>query len=136
MNVSGRYGLHDDGDWSQLLVPTEGWVLLGDTGRPFALSMLHQLHCLRGLRSAIIVAAREDLSAQTVSHINHCLDYLRQSILCCGDTTLEGAQSHVEDGKQVWGASAYGVTHTCRDWTHVFDYMQEHVDQWSKMYNQ
>ena len=47
-------------------------------------------------------------------HIFHCLDYLRQTIMCNADTTLEwrseGDPAHID---------GYGPTHQCRNWDEV-----------------
>lgn len=49
------------------------------------------------------------LDPLTVEHRSHCVEYLRQSILCNGDTTLEG-----ETGS--WTKSTgWGQTHSCVD---------------------
>jgi hypothetical protein len=39
-------------------------------------------------------------------HLAHCYDYLRQAIMCAGDTTIEGKTKY-GDG---WGSS-----HQCKD---------------------
>lgn len=39
--------------------------------------------------------------------MNHCFDYLRQSIMCCGDVALEGEQTTFPegfDGSDGWDA--------------------------------
>lgn len=49
------------------------------------------------------------LEDQKVEHRAHCVEYLRQSILCSADTTLEG-----ETG--AWARSTgWGQTHSCVD---------------------
>jgi hypothetical protein len=47
--------------------------------------------------------------AGSLHHVYHCLDYLRQTIMCLADATLE----HIDDGK---GAPGWGDTHRCGDW--------------------
>lgn len=45
-----------------------------------------------------------------LEHTTHCIEYLRQAILCTADTSLEG-----ETG--AWPASAaWGQMHTCKDY--------------------
>lgn len=39
-------------------------------------------------------------------HLAHCFDYIRQSILCAADTTIEGSTNYGEG----WGAR-----HQCKD---------------------
>lgn len=51
--------------------------------------------------------------AQEHVHVEHCYDYLRQAILCLGDTTLEGP-AHREDG-MTSNTDGMGIKHQCRD---------------------
>ncbi|CZR52520.1 uncharacterized protein PAC_02397 [Phialocephala subalpina] len=63
----------------------------------------------------------KDMQEQEYTHMEHCFDYLRQSILCHGDSTLEGAVVY-PDGKVNNVVDGMGVVHRCRDmedvWTH------------------
>ncbi|EME85258.1 uncharacterized protein MYCFIDRAFT_210184 [Pseudocercospora fijiensis CIRAD86] len=57
-----------------------------------SVSMLHQLHCLAGIRRAIqqLGEGAIDLAAlQKTPHAPHCFDYLRQVILCYADDWIE-----------------------------------------------
>lgn len=47
-------------------------------------------------------------------HEYHCIDYLRQSIMCSADTTLDFAELQ-PDGRRK-GFSGANSTHHCRDW--------------------
>lgn len=53
----------------------------------------------------------EDLPAGNLSHVFHCYDYLRQTILCRSDTTIEWRSRvnplHID---------GYGPPRTCRNW--------------------
>lgn len=49
--------------------------------------------------------------------MNHCFDYLRQSIMCCGDVALEGEQTTFPpgfDGSDGWDAvhSPFSMSYT------------------------
>ncbi|KAK3400720.1 hypothetical protein B0T20DRAFT_432851 [Sordaria brevicollis] len=46
------------------------------------------------------------------NHINHCFRYLRQSLICCGDTALEGQDLHHSELKATNGE---GAVHLCKD---------------------
>lgn len=59
-----------------------------------------------------------DHSADENTH--HCLDLLRQAILCASDTTLDPIDSDGEEGK---GADRVGTVHVCRDWEKVYELM-------------
>lgn len=56
----------------------------------------------------------------TQMHAEHCFDYLREGVMCAGDTTLEGPDSA---GRtiEVWGAM-----HDCRKWSGA-----EGLEQWA-----
>lgn len=45
-------------------------------------------------------------------HIDHCFRYLRQSILCCGDTALEGQDPNTS----AKGTDGTGAVHLCKDY--------------------
>ena len=55
-----------------------------------------------------------------IYHIDHCFDYLRQSLMCAADLTLEGARVE-PDGSRVT-IDGWGVTHRCRRWEDVVDF--------------
>ncbi|KIW15642.1 hypothetical protein PV08_05691 [Exophiala spinifera] len=44
----------------------------------------------------------------SLHHVFHCMDYLRQAIMCLADATLE----HIDEG----GAPGWGDTHRCGNW--------------------
>ncbi|WPJ66267.1 hypothetical protein SMAC4_12986 [Sordaria macrospora] len=46
-------------------------------------------------------------------HIDHCFRYLRQAIICCGDTALEGQDLNHPDLKATDGT---GAVHLCKDY--------------------
>ncbi|KAH8705450.1 hypothetical protein BGW36DRAFT_422006 [Talaromyces proteolyticus] len=60
-----------------------------------AISMFHQLHCLAKIREAL-QAGHEGRLVPTDWHLDrhwpHCLDYLRQTILCHADGQIEQEQ--------------------------------------------
>jgi hypothetical protein len=57
-------------------------------------------------------------------HINHCLDYLRQSIMCCGDMALEG--QHTTFPANFVGTDGWDATHVCKDYTQVLEHLERH----------
>ncbi|KAG1883213.1 hypothetical protein F4604DRAFT_1879003 [Suillus subluteus] len=105
----GHFSLYNDDDWGTLF-PSDGFVGLGPNNRTFLVSLYHQFHCLDIIR-----------------HIQHCLRYLRQALLCHADTTLEVdiPQISPEDGKLYHTANGVGSVHRCRDWTVLRQFMLE-----------
>lgn len=52
-------------------------------------------------------------------HRDHCLDYIRQALMCHGDATFESINNlDVLDGM--------GATHQCRDFELMFSWAYEH----------
>lgn len=71
---------------------------------------IHGMHCLKYLRHFIVQSGRsgKPLAAHVVEHMGHCLDNLRQDIMCTADDTLmPGLYEHRLGDKQVL---------QCRDW--------------------
>ncbi|EGN98534.1 hypothetical protein SERLA73DRAFT_183584 [Serpula lacrymans var. lacrymans S7.3] len=104
-------------DWHSLdhFPKGHGFVRLGPDGRIFGVSMFHQIHCLDMIRESFIKGVN--------SHSGHCLNFLRQAILCNSDITLDPINIEI-DGKIV-GTDGTGVTHVCRDWTQIYDFVRE-----------
>lgn len=55
---------------------------------------------------------------EIVFHRDHCLDYIRQGIMCAGDTTFEPLTSV--------GINGMGATHRCRNFEGIFSWAYEH----------
>ncbi|KAI0938678.1 hypothetical protein AcV5_000302 [Taiwanofungus camphoratus] len=139
-----RYGLTADDDWMSIFPKGNGWIRLGLEGRPFALSMYHQLHCLDAIRVAMTEArsathsggnrpANPNHSAgeDAFEHANHCFNYLRQMLLCTSDLTLESSEVLKRpDGVLDSGASGLGMTHKCKDWTQVRSILEDNYEKW------
>lgn len=124
-----------------------GFVRLGPKKRFFSLALYHQIHCLDSLRKAILAppTASEGGHAHTrrdttnedgktsvhftkrdSAHSSHCLNYLRQTILCAADLTLE---PETELGSQDVG-EGLAVTHVCRDWSKVHRFVEGDFEEW------
>ncbi|KAE8380870.1 hypothetical protein BDV26DRAFT_302396 [Aspergillus bertholletiae] len=99
----------------------------------YSIAVFHQLHCLYS-----IMAVYDDLATGKSSgedsmhssrdsrqeqhshgqshvhdhnHVDHCFQYLRQSLLCCGDTALEGQDPRTDQP----GTDGTGAVHLCKD---------------------
>jgi hypothetical protein len=114
-------GLPIDDRWYALTTTGEGHVRLGPDDRIFAVTMYHELHCLRVLNLAFSKS-----HVASVSHIKHCLGYLRQNALCAADLTLELGDFEQRD----FDVERVGATHTCKDWSAVYAIMDENYDAW------
>lgn len=70
-------------------------------------------------------ASEIDLSYEDqVEHLPHCLDYIRQGIMCAGDTSLEGAIKS-DLGTVIFGI---GSQHVCKDFKAIYDFTAQHAD--------
>jgi hypothetical protein len=100
-------------------------------------SVFHQLHCLVSLPSqSVLGASIADGQPQksiiieafyharagppgipgSVTHQVHCFEYLRQSIMCSADTSLEGYTGM---------GNGWGSIHRCTDYDALLDWMNE-----------
>jgi len=99
-------------EWSSL-IPTSGHLvyLKDDAGqvKKHTVTMLHQFQCLNTIRQQYNAPPDAPLSSLTL----HCINYLRQSILCHLDLGLESATN-------VWGTVARSAEYVCRDWTELY----------------
>ena len=103
------------------------------------LSVTHQLHCLVStypaacrffdhklladvLQNLIRIGLHEALNgdSEQVGHAQHCIEYLRQNIICAADTTLEPIKPEIN------GVDGFGNNHNCRNYTAV--------KEWAELY--
>ncbi|KAL7915467.1 hypothetical protein GGI35DRAFT_489104 [Trichoderma velutinum] len=121
--------------WDELLTPNGGFIMKKDENNDvhqYGISMFHQLHCLAMIRTALQEAlslkdnmskmqSRHEHSAQQLTdgspHWLHCFDYLRQTILCEADSTIEPPMLNEKGQERVNGMGE----RQCRDWTLLWD---------------
>ncbi|KAF8875066.1 hypothetical protein BD779DRAFT_228318 [Infundibulicybe gibba] len=115
-----HFALYDDDEWGTFF-PSDGFTDLGPNNRTFLLSMIHQMHCLDVIRVGFVVNGTD-----AAKHIQHCLRYLRQMVLCNADTTLEAADEIILNGRLEHEANGVGMVHRCKDWTVVRQYLVDH----------
>ncbi|KAF7318290.1 hypothetical protein HMN09_00337700 [Mycena chlorophos] len=103
-----------DEDWSSA-APNNGIIYLGKERQPFSISMFHQIRCLDILRKEMWTAQKTGITKPDSLLNQHCLNYLRLSVLCGADTTLDmiaGHQGH---------AKALPDFFTCKNYSMVYD---------------
>ncbi|KAJ4289891.1 hypothetical protein N0V90_011224 [Kalmusia sp. IMI 367209] len=110
----GYISVKPSDDFEVLHPPFEMWDVLtdGDHYEGYIMAVYHQLHCLSILTTSLPTSIEDwkEMNPKIKEHRSHCVEYLRQSILCSGDTTLEG-----ETGS--WTKSTgWGQTHSCVDY--------------------
>ncbi|KAL4908423.1 hypothetical protein BDW74DRAFT_175105 [Aspergillus multicolor] len=115
--------------------PPENIDLPRAVDNQWGISMYHSLHCLwmihrtyhsylraehsdaaegGGLHLPHAHAKTHDSDGHVINdHITHCIDYLRQGVLCAADTTFEPTDF-------AGGSSGVGVVHVCRDFEALY----------------
>ena len=97
-----------------------------DGRESFNVAVFHQLHCLRSIAGLIeeLLASPgvPTIRASRRKHVEHCVEYLRLSLRCCGDTTLEGQGKTVQPP----GIDGLGSWHMCRDFESISAWATEH----------
>ncbi|KAF9000120.1 hypothetical protein BDQ17DRAFT_1327939 [Cyathus striatus] len=128
---SNRYraqGLQSDPEWFSLTTSSIGYVRLGDPKRMFMVTMFHEFHCLRMLNLAFEPTAKPGTPEYIPSdHLRHCLDYLRQMVLCSADMTLEEG----DFTEREFDSDRLGAVHVCKDWSAVYGVMEENWREWT-----
>ncbi|KAI9755517.1 MAG: hypothetical protein M4579_004243 [Chaenotheca gracillima] len=129
-----------DESWENMMPMGQGYILLENPsayslppGMPtetpnqeiYALSVFHQLHCLAILRDTIhaLQESREPEHSSNM-HPDHCLDYLRQTLMCHGDTTIEFPHVSGTGENVTANVNGYGVTHQCKDWDAIIAFAE------------
>ncbi|KAH6855449.1 hypothetical protein B0I37DRAFT_56413 [Chaetomium sp. MPI-CAGE-AT-0009] len=109
----------------------------------YSIAVFHQLHCLytimdvysdmsipSGHRRRQHAHNHEHHSHQDEdqgnthrhNHVDHCFRYLRQSLLCCGDTALEGQDPNAN----TLGTDGTGAVHVCKDYDAIRSWADGH----------
>ncbi|RYP18818.1 hypothetical protein DL765_003698 [Monosporascus sp. GIB2] len=114
----GYVQIADYGSYDILSEPYTVAVNRTSDGPGYMMAVFHQLHCL----SYIVEHYQQgydgvELTDEVAHHSAHCIDYLRQSIMCAGDTNLEGET----DAGPGWGSE-----HECVDYDALLSWANEH----------
>jgi len=91
----------------------------------FQIDMFHQLHCLQRIRTDLLNAPfmhilnpnRTSLDDAYGRHTLHCVDYLRQAVMCNGDLTLVSTGEDLEFD--------HSPPRKCRDFGAISDWVLE-----------
>ncbi|KAI1357502.1 hypothetical protein F5Y08DRAFT_159559 [Xylaria arbuscula] len=105
-------GNESDASWQAIFPEGLGFVQHPEIApEPMGLSVFHQLHCLDGLRRGYWGAGHgaPHGSHEEHSHVRHCIDYIRQSLMCHADTNLEPINF------ELGGVTGFDSPRRCRD---------------------
>ncbi|KAH8651940.1 hypothetical protein BGZ60DRAFT_186443 [Tricladium varicosporioides] len=97
-----------------------------ETTEGFAISVMHQVHCVAELKRSLIHYRRDGLTTIPDEHLDHCVEYLRQAVMCHADMTLE----RPENMTFPQGSTGWGDMHRCRNWDDVLKTIQDHSIGW------
>ncbi|KAI0648778.1 hypothetical protein C8Q79DRAFT_903489, partial [Trametes meyenii] len=125
-----HYPPNDTAEWSSLFpAGSGGFVQLGPHGRLFGVSMFHQLHCLDKMRRAIVAPPDSEWES---SHTQHCLNYVRQMLLCASSVRLEPVKEADDERGSGGGlkVDGLGLEHRCRDWSLLREKVEENFHDW------
>jgi len=109
----------DDEEWESL-VPGNGLVYLGNENQPYTMSMMHQLRCIDIVRKEIVdlEANPQRVMARPSDISHHCVNYLRQMVLCRGDLELDPVAGKPHP-------AVFPDAYQCRDWETVYRAVEE-----------
>ncbi|KAI0512697.1 hypothetical protein F5B22DRAFT_614882 [Xylaria bambusicola] len=103
----------------------------GKPGYRVAIEMFHQLHCLNLLRQnaykEYYAPLGGDISAPPTklrNHLDHCIDALRQFVICQGDIGVFSFNFPLNDGDP-W--PNYSTPHTCRNFESIRQWAVDHT---------
>jgi hypothetical protein len=91
--------------------------------------MLSQYNILE-VYSAMSSKSHPEIVTGMTFHLQHCFEYLRLSLMCCGDVALEGAESTFPEGFD--GSDGWDAKHVCKDYSQVVEHMDKNRanDKW------
>ncbi|EJC99619.1 uncharacterized protein FOMMEDRAFT_93219, partial [Fomitiporia mediterranea MF3/22] len=101
-------------EWKRL-VPSQGHVVFVNADsrswpKPYTVTLFHQMKCLDILREAYLSPPVERPSML----VRHCLNYLRQTVLCRPNLWLESVKNPA-------GQASREYDMVCHDWTKVYE---------------
>ncbi|PSR97578.1 hypothetical protein PHLCEN_2v4285 [Hermanssonia centrifuga] len=115
-------------EWAAI-IPGDGLVHLGEQKEPYTISMMHQLRCLDILREELVRERDDSEGPSTLSR--HCLNYMKQMVMCRGDIELEPFQyPNHKDPIDMEGI------YECRDWSAVYTEVEKNQVEFGKWLEQ
>jgi Mycotoxin biosynthesis protein UstYa len=113
---------HDaDAEWAAL-APNDGIIHLGPHRQPYSISLFHQLRCLDIIRRDVVGSLPPERNKLS----GHCLNYMRQMVLCRADLALDpvlGREFEVE---------VHAETNQCVDWRRVYQEVEKNQQEYVK----
>ncbi|KAA1476443.1 hypothetical protein DENSPDRAFT_785091 [Dentipellis sp. KUC8613] len=114
-----------ESDWLYSSPRGAGAFRYGPDHRSAFSAMTHQMHCVQGFGRQLVSSIAND---DDWTHLTHCLNYMRQMILCQADLTLEPGDFSTRNFTEDRG----GATYVCQDWNAVYETLQANWLEWYK----
>ncbi|KAK6208555.1 hypothetical protein QIS74_12073 [Colletotrichum tabaci] len=116
--------------WRTIMPAGAGWKS-EDDGPFFTTTMTHQLHCIYMMGrfySGLASGNTAGLPADHDTHFYHCIDYLRQAVMCSADLALEPHHATDADDNGPGDGSWNGM-HVCKDYGQVLEYVDRQITE-------
>ena len=112
-----------DAEWAwATLAPNNGSVYLRPQHRSFNNSLFHLLRCLGVIRRSIIEALPQEESKLS----RHCLNYMRQMVLCRTDLAVDPVL-----GRKL-AAEVRAKASQCVDWRRLYQQLEDNQREYAK----
>lgn len=129
-------GHNADAEWGVALAPHDGILHLGPRRQPYSISLFHQLRCLDIIRRDIVNDDDDDdgssLPHEDQDHLDskfklsrHCLNYMRQMVLCRADLALDPVLGRALE------ARVRPDTNLCVDWRRVYEELEKNQREYA-----
>ncbi|KAH9926393.1 uncharacterized protein B0H18DRAFT_933049 [Fomitopsis serialis] len=126
-SLSVHYSLLDSQsseEWLWISTVGDGDLRLGPMHRVFGVGMTHQQHCMQYLFDALV--AHHPAHGMHAEHPEHCLNHIRQYVLCDADITLEPATVLARN----WTEERWTGEYRCVDWEMMRAEIRKHWIEW------
>ncbi|KIJ44345.1 hypothetical protein M422DRAFT_779430 [Sphaerobolus stellatus SS14] len=136
MSNAHEFGFHtNDSNWDAILPKGAGFFYYPENQEYYFVTHYHQLHCLGALRRQFL-ASGLNATKMGLGHVDHCLIYLRQTLLCNVDMTLEPVDHYHEAPNGILHkvVTGLGVDHRCLDWSQVWEFMDDNYETYQDTY--
>ncbi|KAF2748763.1 hypothetical protein M011DRAFT_337455 [Sporormia fimetaria CBS 119925] len=135
-------GVGIDKMWAEMMPLGRGFVQVDTEGKAIeydgekhgledtkVVAVFHQLHCLNNLRKSLFAAVDDYenfryLAPSFKHEWKYCFDYLRQSLMCSADVTLEELEKSRDSDRKLASADGWGTRHVCRDFGRLFEWAE------------
>jgi hypothetical protein len=117
--------------WQSLLPLGRGFVYASDRDdnppQQYSVAAFHQYHCVHLLQRIFHRSINDSLSitSEDQEHFYHCVDYVRQTVMCLADPSLDRVTEDSETPGRVLN-SGWGDTHVCRDFGALKRWTEHH----------